>query len=73
MQKENMFFFSFPRQSIFGKAKDSDFFIHIAQISKKISIFAPNYNIYYNANKIYPYISMPYRHVGHTVHTTGAA
>ena len=46
MQRENMFFFTFPRRSNFGKAKVNKFFVQITQITKKIFIFVPNYKIY---------------------------
>ena len=40
MQKENKFFFSFPRRSIFGEAKDIEKIAKKVNESKKNSIFA---------------------------------
>ena len=40
MQKENKFFFSFPRRSIFGEAKDIEKIENMVPKSKKNSIFA---------------------------------
>lgn len=46
MQRENMFFFTFPRRNSFGKAKVNNFFVQITPNYKKIFIFVPNYKIY---------------------------